>query len=139
MTQKLHDFLEDLALVTDRAERIEMLIAISDEFVNPSKEEVPRTPATRVPGCESEVYITGVPQGAGQKFKIAVDNPQGISAMAMARVLDENLSGEPPDRVQETPDDLAIRIFGNELSMGKSMGLTDMVRMVKRLAQTADG
>lgn len=128
---KLATFLEDLALLTDRQERIEALIALSEEFVNPSAEEVPRTPETRVPGCESEVYITSEPFQQGRSFRFAVDNPQGISAMAMARILDTTLSGESADEVSQTPEDLAFRIFGNELSMGKSLGLTGMVKMVK--------
>ena len=83
-----------------------------------------------VPGCESEAYITG----DGRKFKIAVDNPQGVSAMALAVILDQSLSGEDPASIREVPEDVVYRIFGNELSMGKSMGLTGMVRMVKALA-----
>jgi cysteine desulfuration protein SufE len=128
---KLQTFLEDLALYPDRAERIEALIAISDGFTNPSSEQVPRNPATRVPGCESEVYVVSEPFGPGRKFKFAVDNPQGISAMAMAQILDENLSGEPVEEVRNAPEDLAFKVFGNELSMGKSLGLTGMLRMVK--------
>jgi cysteine desulfuration protein SufE len=135
MSSKLKTFLEDLALYPDRAERIEALIAISDGFANPSQEELPRTPATRVPGCESEVYITSEPFSQGKKFKFAVDNPQGISAMAMAQILDENLSGEPIDEVRHAPEDLAFQVFGNELSMGKSLGLTGMLRMVKLEAE----
>jgi cysteine desulfuration protein SufE len=127
----LQTFLEDLALTSDRAERIEVLIAISDGFRNPSADELPRTSATRVPGCESEVYVTSEPMPVGRKFRFAVDNPQGISAMAMAQILDENLSGRPTEEVLAAPDDLAFLVFGNELSMGKSLGLTGMLRMVK--------
>src|SRR3954454_22987412 len=118
MAPKLQEFLDDLALVEDRADRIELLISISDEFVNPPEAEVPRTAATRVPGCESEVFIVSEPFERGRKYKFAVENPQGISARAMARILDLGLSGEPPEVVNETPDDLAFRVFGNELSMG---------------------
>ncbi len=131
MQSPLQTFLEDLALTSDRAERIEMLIAISDGFRNPSVDELPRTPATRVPGCESEVYVTSEPLAVGRKFRFAVDNPQGISAMAMAQILDESLSGRPAEEVLASPDDLAFLVFGNELSMGKSLGLTGMLRMVK--------
>lgn len=135
LVSKLTDFLDDLALLTDRQERIEALIALSEEFVNPCPEELPRTPATRVPGCESEVYVTSEPFHKGRRFKFAVDNPQGISAMAMAVMLDQTLSGEPPATVEAAPEDLALRVFGNELSMGKSLGLTGMLRMVKAEAR----
>lgn len=128
---KLQEFLDDLALYPDRTERIDLLISLSDEFKNPPEDEVPRSGATRVPGCESEVYVTSELSGQGRKYNFAVDNPQGISAMAMARILDQTLSGEPKEVVAAAPDDLAFRIFGNELSMGKSLGLTGMLRMVK--------
>jgi cysteine desulfuration protein SufE len=131
----LQETLDDLALLNDRQERIDYLISLAEEFVNQSPDEVPRSAEARVPGCESEAYIVAEPQGKGLKFKIAVDNPQGVSAMAMAVILDQSLSGEEPAIVEQVSEDIVYRIFGNELSMGKSMGLTGMVGMVKALAR----
>lgn len=131
---KLQAFLDDLSIFSDRAERIDALISIGQRFRNPSESEVARTAETRVPGCESEVFVTSEPEGSGRKFRIAVDNPQGISAMAMAQILDETLSGEPATEVQRVSEDVVFDIFGRELSMGKSMGLTNMVKMVKQEA-----
>ena len=128
---KLQAFLDDLAMFPDRAERIDALISVGQRFKNPLADVVPRTPETRVPGCESEVYITSEPSGEGRKFWIAVDNPQGISAMALAVILDESLSGEPRTEVEKLSEDVVYKIFGNELSMGKSLGLTNMVRIVR--------
>ena|SRR5579862_1822332 len=134
MNTRLKETLDDLALLADRQERIDYLISIAEEFVNPGSDEVPRTAENRVPGCESEAYIVAEPMGEGFKFRIAVDNPQGISAMAMAVILDQSLSGEEVAAIREVPEDIVYKIFGNELSMGKSMGLTGMVRMVKAKA-----
>ena len=134
MPNKLAEFLEDFSLYQDRAERIDALIGLGGEFVNPLADEVPRTVESRVPGCESEVYLATEPLGDGLKFKFAVDNPQGISAMALARVLDLTLSGEPLDQVAGVSEDVVYDIFGRELSMGKSLGLTGMVRMVRTAA-----
>ncbi len=128
---KLQQFFDLLDLMPERQERIDYLIAVASEFVNPSSEEVPRTAENRVPGCESEAYIASEPAAVGRKFRIAVDNPQGISAMAMAVILDQSLSGESPSVVQQVPEDIVYKVFGNELSMGKTMGLLGMVRMVK--------
>lgn len=132
---RLQETLDDLALLTDRQERIDYLISLGEEFVNPSADEVPRTAENRVPGCESEAYVVAVPDDAALRFRIAVDNPQGISAMALAVILDQGLSGEQPRLVAEVPEGIVYRIFGNELSMGKSMGLTGMVSMVKSAAR----
>jgi cysteine desulfuration protein SufE len=133
---KLQEFLENLAMFPDRAERIEALISIGDRFKNPGPDVVPRNSETRVPGCESEVFIASRPEGQGRKFLFGVDNPQGISAMALAQILDETLSGEPPSEVEKVTEEVVFDIFGRELSMGKSLGLTNMVKMVK-LAGTA--
>jgi cysteine desulfuration protein SufE len=51
--------------------------------------------------------------------------------------LDETLSGLTPEEIQTVPDDVVYAIFGRELSMGKSMGLTGVVRMVRALARSA--
>ncbi|WP_158409163.1 SufE family protein [Fimbriimonas ginsengisoli] len=131
MPEKLKSILEDLSFFTDRNDRIQALIELGEEFRNPSPEELPRNPTTRVPGCESEVYVDSEPFSRGKRYRFAVDNPQGISAMALARILDQGLSGEPVEDVQSVPDEIVYDIFGRELSMGKSLGLTGMVRMVK--------
>lgn len=134
---KLQDQLDTLAMFNDRSERIQALIGIGESYRQPDAGLVPRTEETKIPGCESEVYLATEPIGDGLKFRFAVDNPQGISAMALAQILDEGLSGEPLDQVKQVPDELVYEIFGRELSMGKSLGLTNMVRAVKRRAERA--
>lgn len=132
---KLTEILEELALFPDRVDRIEALLAIAGEFRNPSISELPRSEVTRVPGCESDVFIRRAPAGTERLFEIAVDNPQGISAMALARILQRATDGQPLDQVAAIPEDIVFTIFGTELSMGKSLGLTGMVRMVTTLAK----
>jgi cysteine desulfuration protein SufE len=131
---RLQAQLDDLAFFTDRSERIQALIELAEEFRNPGPDEVPRTEATRVPGCESEVFVGSRPGTTGRTFRFAVDNPQGVSAMALARILEEGLSDAPTEEVAQVPEEIVYTIFGRELSMGKSMGLTGMVRMVKNQA-----
>jgi cysteine desulfuration protein SufE len=126
--------LDDLSMLTDRADRIEVLLAIGDEYKNYSADLVPRTPETRVPGCESEVFFRAEPLATGQRYLFAVDNPQGVSAMALAVIL-EAVSGAPLDEVASISEDVVYEIFGRELSMGKSMGLTAMVRMLRDAAK----
>ena len=139
---KLQEFLDTLAMFPDRAERIEALISIAERFqpISPNLAAKPYGEAHRVPGCESEAFVWARPRPDGTlEFDFAVDNPQGISAMALATILDETLSGEPVEAVAQVPEEVVYEIFGRELSMGKSMGLMGMVRMVaaearKRLA-----
>ena len=129
MPPGLQELLDELAAFPDRTDRIEALIELSREYVHPTADEVPRTEAARVPGCESEVFMA-LPEG---RFRFAVDNPQGVSAMAMARILETGLDGRPAD----VPDDVVYAVFGRELSMGKNLGLTNMVRMVRDAAKAS--
>jgi cysteine desulfuration protein SufE len=135
---KLTDTLETLEMVPDRSERIQLLIDIAGRF-----EEVPSRLARRpfaaehqVPACESEAYVFTEPRPDGTlDFHFAVENPQGISAKAMAVILGDALSGAPPAQVAEVSQDIVYQVFGRELSMGKSMGLMSMVGMVAAMAK----
>jgi cysteine desulfuration protein SufE len=135
---KLTDTLETLEMVPDRSERIQLLIDIAGRF-----EEVPSRLARRpfakehqVPACESEAYVFTEPRPDGTlDFHFAVENPQGISAKAMAVILGDALSGAPPEQVAEVSQDIVYQVFGRELSMGKSMGLMSMVGMVAAMAK----
>ena len=40
-----------------------------------------------------------------------------------------------PDQIAAVPDEVVYEIFGRELSMGKSMGLMNMLQMCKRLSR----
>lgn len=131
----------------NRDSRIQTLIDTAARFRPvPARVAVRPYPADhRVPGCESEAYIWAEPNGDGTlTFHFAVENPQGISAMALAVILSESLSGVPLDEVMAVSADIVYRIFGRELSMGKSLGLMGVVNMVRaaargRLAANAPG
>ena len=135
--EKLRDLVETLALV-DRSGRIQLLIDIAERFRGVPAEiaERPFPEANKVPACESEAYVWTERLADGRpKFYFAVENPQGISAKAMAVILDESLSGEDPREVAGVSGDVVYDIFGRELSMGKSMGLMGMVSMVSLSAK----
>jgi len=131
----------------DRDNRIQTLIDTAERFrpVPPRVAVRPYPADHRVPGCESEAYVWAQPNRDGSlAFHFAVENPQGISAMALAAILGGSLSGVPLDEVMAVPADIVYRIFGRELSMGKSLGLMGMVNMVRaaargRLAADAPG
>lgn len=137
---KLARLIDAFALMPDRNERIQALIGIARRF-HPVPESVAARPypeEAKVPACESEAFLFTRPRADGTlDFHFAVENPQGISAQAMAVILDETLSGAPLTQVAEVPRDLPYMLFGNELSMGKSMGLMGMVAMTQAAARRA--
>jgi sulfur transfer protein SufE len=71
------------------------------------------------------------------KLHFAVENPSGVSAKALATILDRSLSGLPPSEIATVSCDIVERIFRQNISMGKGMGLMSMVDAVRTLARRA--
>ncbi len=139
---KLAELVDTLGLLPDRMARIDLLIGVADRFCE-VPERIARRPFAKdhqVPACESEAYLWAEKtDGDGLKFHFAVENPQGISARAMAVILDEGLSGAPLEEVAGVSTDVVYDVFGRELSMGKSMGLMGMVTMIQNSARQLIG
>jgi cysteine desulfuration protein SufE len=135
---ELAELVEEFDSISDRSERTEMLIEWADQF-EPVPERVAARPFAedhKVPACESEAYVWVEDQPDGSlKFYFAVENPQGLSAKAMAAILDHTVSGQPPEKVAAVSSEIVYSLFGSELSMGKGQGLTSMVSMVQNFAR----
>ena len=140
MLSKLNALLEVFADHPDQAERTQLLLDYADKF-----RDVPASVATRpfdkaalVPHCESEAYVWAVPNGDGTlKLHFAVENPSGVSAKALAVMLDRSLSGQPLEEVAKVDPEIVEQIFRQNISMGKGMGLMSMVQRVQALARRA--
>lgn len=132
--KKLNEFLEKISSIKDESQRIEILVDYADKFSNPSREiaEPPYPSACKVPFCESGVFVwTIMQENNTPKFYFAIENPQGISAKALAVILDRTLSGQPPEQILNVDPDIVYKIFGQELSMGKNLGLSGMVLILQ--------
>ncbi|MCC6614378.1 MAG: SufE family protein [Anaerolineae bacterium] len=137
---EIAETVEELASITDRQERAEMLIEIADRFsevkVTPDIATKPYDEAHRVPACESEAFVWAQPQADGTlRYYFDVLNPQGLSAMAMSVVLGEALNGQPAERALGVPSELVFDLFGREISMGKGAGLMGILSMVQSYAR----
>ncbi|MEM1250308.1 MAG: SufE family protein [Acidobacteriota bacterium] len=140
--EKLRELVELFEFMEERSERIQALIDTADRFVEVPAEvaERPFDEERKVPACESEAFVWSIPRADGTlDFHFAVENPQGISAKAMATILRETASGAPLSEVAEIPEDVPMTLFGRELSMGKNMGLMAMIAMVRTEAKRASG
>lgn len=136
--EKLAEMVDLFRMVDDRSERIELLIDMADRFQE-VPERIARRPfpeQNRVPHCESEAFVFAeeLPDKS-LKFHFAVENPQGISAMATAVILDQTLSGRPLEEVARVSPDFVYDVFGRELSTGKGLGLTGIVSLVQSAAR----
>ena len=135
MVIKIENLVQELeALAEDKADA---LIELAEQFeqVPSSIAIAPYPEANKVPACESEVYIFhSINNDKTIKYYFAVLNPQGISAKALAVILDQCLSGESLEIVAKVDDDIIKKIFGQGISMGKGMGLRSMLGVVKAIA-----
>ena len=110
-----------------------------------SFKEVPAAVATRpfpkshnVPECESEAYVWAIRNPDGTvKLHFAVENPSGVSAKALAAILDRTLSGLTPEEIAQIDASIVEKLFRQNISMGKGMGLMSMVEAVRSLARAA--
>ena len=143
---QLQDVLEDFEMIRDRNERTQYLIELADRF---EETRVPARIATQpypeenhVQQCESEAYVWAEENPDGTlKFWFDVLNPQGLSAKAIAVVLNDALSGQPLEQVAQVKPELVFTLFGKSISMGKGQGLMGMVALaqheaIKRLKHT---
>ena len=136
--EPLQDTLDAFRMMEDRQERVQALIDMADHF-KPVPERVATPPfpeAARVPHCESEAFAFVEPGDDGTlRYHFAIENPQGVSAMAMAAIIDRTMSGQAADSVLAVQPDVIYDLFGRELSMGKSAGLMGMIQMVHALTR----
>ena len=136
----LQAVLDTFALFPDPADRTNLLLDYADQF-----KEVPASVATRpfgqehrIPACESEAYVWALKQPGGTlKLYFAVENPSGVSAKALASILDRSLSGLTPGEIASVPVEIVEQIFRQNISMGKGLGLRSMVEAVRTLARRA--
>jgi cysteine desulfuration protein SufE len=142
MPPKLQELLETFDMFPDPADRTAMLLSYADQF-----REVPPEIATRpfpenhhIPQCESDAYVWAIkrPDDTMQLY-FAVENPAGVSAKALAAIMDRTLSGLPASEIATVSCDIVERIFRQNISMGKGMGLMAMVNAVQLLARRAAG
>ena len=137
---KLQAVLDTFEMFSDPADRTNLLLSYADRF-----KEVPKEVATRpfgrehlVPHCESEAYVWAMKAPDGTlKLHFAVENPSGVSAKALAAILDRTLSGLPAAEIATVTPDIVEQIFRQNISMGKGLGLMSMVQAVRSLANAA--
>ena len=138
LPEKLQDILDLFQTMDEPEMRSMLLIDYADKFT-----DVPARIAKRpfgkehqVPYCESEGYVW-LEERPDKTIKLhfAVENPSGISAKALAAILDETLSGQPADVIAEVEPEIIYTFFGKNITMGKGQGLTALVTMVKSKAK----
>jgi len=127
-------------MFADPSSRAELLIGFADKFKGVPSDiaERPYPRSHQVPQCESEAYVwADVKPDRTLKLHFAVENPSGISAKALAVILDSVYSGQPAEDVLSLDSDIVERVFRQNISMGKGLGLKSMVLAVQALTRDA--
>ncbi len=130
---RLKQILDMFDTVADREEREMLLIGYAERYrpVPPGIASPPYPEENKIPYCESEAYVWVIHNTDGTlTAHFAVENPSGISAKALASILSEGLQEATPEETATLTEEIVERIFRQNLSMGKGMGLTAMVRRV---------
>lgn len=139
MPDKLQQLVDTFQMF-DPADRTSMLLSYADQFkdVPASIARRPFPKSHQIPQCESDAYAWAqkMPDGTLQLY-FAVENPSGVSAKALATILDKTLSGLPAAEIATITPDIVEKIFRQNISMGKGMGLMSMVQAVAALAKAA--
>lgn len=136
----LQKLLDTFALFPDPADRTELLLSYADQFreVPPEVAQRPFDKSHQVPQCESDAYTWAVKRPDGTlALHFAVENPSGVSAKALAAILQKTLSGLTPEEIASISPEIVEQIFRQNISMGKGMGLMGMVNSVRALAARA--
>ena len=131
----------DMFGMFDPADRTNMLLSYSDQFreVPPEIAARPFDTSHQIPQCESDAYVWARKQADGTlKLFFAVENPSGVSARALAAILDKTLSGLSPEEIARVDASIVEQLFRQNISMGKGMGLMSMVEAVRALARAAE-
>lgn len=138
--EKLDELQETLDMFADPSSRAELLIGFADKFKGVPAEIATRPYPKRhqVPQCESEAYVwADVRPDRTLQLHFAVENPSGISAKALSVILDSVYSGQPAEDVLALDPEIVERVFRQNISMGKGLGLKSLVLAVQALTRDA--
>jgi cysteine desulfuration protein SufE len=137
---KLQQVLDAFEMFPDTTDRTNMLLSYADQFreVPPEIASRPFDRSHQVPQCESDAYVWALRKPDDTlDLHFAVENPSGVSAKALAAILQKSLSGLRAEEIAQVDCSIVERIFRQNISMGKGMGLMAMVNAVQALARKA--
>lgn len=137
-TARFEEIADDFAFLDDWEDRYRYVIELGRAM--PPLDEALRTPATKVEGCASQVWIaprlTG--EGAAARFDFDGDS-DALIVRGLIAVLHALYAGLDPSAVLavDAPGELGRLGLDQHLSSQRSNGLRAMVARIRGIAQTA--
>lgn len=131
--QSLDDALADFQFLDDRFDRIEFLVDLGREL--PPMPEVLKTDATRVTGCQADVWVYVDPASNKDRLVLLADSNSGMTKGIIALIL-LAIRGRTAAEVRETDIEELLKPFEVEkhLTSVRTSGLKSMIVKIRDTA-----
>ena len=137
MTATIQTIRDDFALLDEWEDRYRYLIELGEAL--PPFPEAARTPANKVPGCVSQVWLTtATGPGLDPVLDFRGDSDAHI-VRGLAAVMLALFSGRPASEILRTDAEATLKGLGldEHLSPQRANGLRSMVKRIRRDAEAA--
>ena len=127
---------EEFALFDEPREKYEYIIDLGKRL--PPLPEEHRTPANKVSGCQSQVWLVAEPVPATGRLRLLADS-DAVIVKGLIALLMRLYSDRPPAEILATPPRVFEAVgLGKLLTPGRSNGLYSMVKRIRELAAAAE-
>lgn len=137
-TARFEEIADDFAFLDDWEDRYRYVIELGKAM--PALPEALRSPATKVEGCASQVWIVPRLDGEGRAARFDFEGESdAMIVRGLIAVLHALYAGLTPEQVLavEAPAELGRLGLEQHLSSQRSNGLRAMVGRIRAIAQTA--
>ena len=123
---------EEFALLEDWRDKVELLIELGREL--PPLPEALKTEASKVRGCQSQVWLVAEPE-AGGRLHLRADS-DAVLVKGLISLLLALYDRRTPQEILANPPDVLERIgLSRLLTPGRSNGLHAMVARIRSMAE----
>jgi cysteine desulfuration protein SufE len=136
-TERFEEIAQDFEFLDDWEDRYRYVIDLGKQM--PAMPDALRTPATKVEGCASQVWIVPRVRGEGREARFDFDGESdAMIVRGLIAVLHALYSGLTPDAVLvvDAPGELGRLGLEQHLSSQRSNGLRAMVGRIRAIAET---
>ena len=127
---------EDFALLDDWRDKVEMIIDLGKEL--PPLPDALKTEASKVRGCQSQVWLVAEPEADG-RIHLRADS-DAVLVKGLISLLLRLYDRRTPEEIRANPPDVLERIgLSKLLTPGRSNGLYAMVGRIRGIAEALAG
>lgn len=132
LAEKQQQLIDDYSIIEDPAERFAAIVDLGKKAAPISDED--RVDANLVPGCTSQVWLTGTLEGGLCQFHVDSDAPiiRGVAVF-----LCQMYSGETPSEVVAVEPECIERLgIDRQLTPTRANGLRQVRKRIREIAES---